>query len=384
MGTNPLMPFKVLIVDDSAFYRRRVREIIEQDSMLTVVAEANNGEVAIAKVTEFKPDVITMDVEMPVMDGITAVRKIMQSTPTPILMFSSITHDGAQATLDALDAGALDFLPKNFVDIAKDRRDATTVLRAKVKSIAGRKINKTALLPSNRLTSPGNTASTKKFFRSTSILSGGKATSAPPTDTVSYTRSSGKTYKVLAIGSSTGGPVALQKVLQPLPANFPYPILLVQHMPGTFTAAFAERLNGMCKIKIHEAQHKDILKPGHAYLAPGGKQMLIEGTSVAARIKIVDEIQDANHTYKPSVDLTFKSIAKVYNADVLGIILTGMGADGKEGCQILKQKGARIWAQDEATSVVYGMPQAVASANIAERSIPIDSISSSLLNEMKG
>jgi two-component system chemotaxis response regulator CheB len=158
------MSFKVLIVDDSAFYRRRVREIINQDPMLTVVAEANNGEVAIEKVAEFKPDVITMDVEMPVMDGITAVRKIMQSTPTPILMFSSITHDGAQATLDALDAGALDFLPKNFVDIAKDRRDATTVLRAKVKSIAGRKINKTVMLRSNRLTSPGNTASTKKIL----------------------------------------------------------------------------------------------------------------------------------------------------------------------------------------------------------------------------
>ena len=378
------MSFKVLVVDDSAFYRRRVREIINQDPMLDVVAEANNGEAAIAKIAEFKPDVITMDVEMPVMDGITAVRKIMQSTPTPILMFSSITHDGAQATLDALDAGALDFLPKNFEDIARDRSDATTILRSKVKSIAGRKISKKSNLQSNTVSSPGSTTTTKKFFRSTSILSGGTVTSASPSENVSYTRSSGKVYKVLAIGSSTGGPVALQKVLQPLPANFPYPILLIQHMPGTFTSAFAERLNGMCKINVHEAKNQDILKPGHAYLAPGGKQMLVEGTSSAARLKIVDTVNGENHTYKPSVDLTFKSIAKVYNGNVLGIILTGMGADGKEGSQELKQKGAKIWAQDEATSVVYGMPQAVTSANISERSIPIESIASSLLTEMKG
>lgn len=378
------MSFKVLVVDDSAFYRRRVREIINQDPMLEVVAEANNGEVALTKIAEFKPDVITMDVEMPVMDGITAVRKIMQTTPTPILMFSSITHDGAQATLDALDAGALDFLPKNFEDIAQDRRDATLVLRAKVKSIAGRWLSKSPTILSQTSNSPGSTATTKKFFRSTSILSGGNPLAVTPTSNAGYMRSSGKNYKILTIGSSTGGPVALQKVLQPLPANFPFPILLVQHMPGTFTSAFAQRLNGMCNIDVTEAKNQDMLKPGHAYLAPGGKQMLVEGTSTAARLKVVDSVNGENHTYKPSVDLTFASVAKVYGGDVLGLILTGMGADGREGCKELKQKGAKIWAQDEASSVVYGMPQAVTAANISERSIPIDNIASGLLTEMKG
>ena len=378
------MSFKVLIVDDSAFYRRRVREIINQDPMLEVIAEAKNGEEAVTKIASHKPDVITMDVEMPVMDGITAVRKIMQSTPTPILMFSSITQDGAQATLDALDAGALDFLPKNFEDIAQDRRDATMVLRSKVKSIAGRRLTKTSPAKANEPNSPGNTANTKKFFRSSSLLSGGAANASSAGTSGSYTRASGKKYNILAIGSSTGGPVALQKVLQPLPANFPYPILLVQHMPGTFTTAFANRLNSMCKITVSEAQNQDVLKPGHAYLAPGGKQMLVEGTSTLARLKIIDAVNGEDHTYKPSVDLTFNSIAKVFGGNVLSIILTGMGADGREGCRELKQRGARVWAQDEATSVVYGMPQAVTVANISERNLAIESIASSLLTEMKG
>ncbi|MBT0584899.1 protein-glutamate methylesterase/protein-glutamine glutaminase [Alteromonas oceanisediminis] len=363
------MSFKVLVVDDSSFYRRRVKEILNQDPLLEVVAEASNGEMALSRIASHRPDVVTMDVEMPIMDGITAVRRIMSAHPVPILMFSSLTHDGAKATLEALDAGALDFLPKNFEDIAKNRQEATLVLRNKVRAIA---VRKTAQKP------------TQKFFRSSSVLTGRKPTETDTVVETAPTYASGKRYKLLAIGASTGGPVALQKVLQPIPASYPYPIVIVQHMPGTFTEAFAERLNSLCAIQVKEAQTGDVLKPGHAYVAPGGKQMRVDGTSNNARLTILDTVAGPEQMYKPSVDVTFSSIAKVYMGDVLGIILTGMGADGRDGCSELKQRGSVVWAQDEKSSVVYGMPQAVTVAKIAQRSLPLDSIASSILTEMKG
>lgn len=176
--------------------------------------------------------------------------------------------------------------------------------------------------------------------------------------------------------------VALQKVLSELPANFPYPIILVQHMPGTFTNAFAQRLNNHCHISVKEAEHGDVLKPGVAYLAPGGKQMLVK-KGARPTIEIQDADADQKATYKPSVDITFSSLVQVYEADVLGIILTGMGADGREGCRGLFERGAKIWAQDQASCVVYGMPQAVSKANIAEKSIGIDHIAECILTEMR-
>ncbi len=357
------MVFKVLVVDDSTFYRRRVREILDGDRELEVVGEARNGRDALDKAEALKPDVITMDVEMPVMDGISAVKVIMDKRPTPILMFSSLTHHGAQATLDALEAGALDFLPKKFEDIAQDRKDASRLLCTKVRLIArrglGLKRPSFRNIESRKL--PDN-APKQAFFKTSGLLSGHKDAAKQPT--VSSVRPTGKQYKCLAIGASTGGPVALQKVLSPLPGDFPYPILLVQHMPGTFTTAFAQRLDSNCNIAVKEAEQGDILKPGHAYLAPGGKQMLIVN-------------------YKPSVDLTFSSLARAYGGDVLGVILTGMGADGREGCRLLKDKGATIWAQDQDSCVVYGMPQAVAAANISSKNISIDDMSSCVQTEMR-
>jgi two-component system chemotaxis response regulator CheB len=184
----------------------------------------------------------------------------------------------------------------------------------------------------------------------------------------------------LVIGTSTGGPVALQKILTELPSNYPQPILLVQHMPATFTAAFAARLNSLCKITVKEAENGELLRPGVAYLAPGGTQMLIEGNANAAKLKVRTD-DSARITYKPSVDITFGSAAKAFQDKVLGIILTGMGADGREGSRMLKNCGSRIWAQDEQSCVVYGMPQAVASAGIAEQSIPLMEIADRILKE---
>ncbi|GIU07270.1 protein-glutamate methylesterase/protein-glutamine glutaminase [Shewanella glacialipiscicola] len=371
------MTIKVLVVDDSSFFRRRVSEIVNQDPELEVIATASNGAEAVKMAAELNPQVITMDIEMPVMDGITAVREIMAKCPTPILMFSSLTHDGARATLDALDAGALDFLPKRFEDIATNKDDAILLLQQRVKALGRRRIFRpvaravVAPTPASRPTTSG--------LRTSNIAA--PVPVAPPvrTSPTASIRASGKQYKLLLIGTSTGGPVALQKILTQFPANYPHPILLIQHMPAAFTPAFASRLNGLCNIEVKEAVNGDVLKPGCAYLAPGGMQMMIERAGATGRLKILAGSADMN--YKPCVDITFASASKAFGGDILAVVLTGMGADGREGARMLKSAGATIWAQDEASCVVYGMPQAVASAGIATQSIALDNMAESILKE---
>ena len=381
------MTIRVLVVDDSSFFRRRVSEILSQDPNIEVIGTANNGKEAVEKTAELRPSVITMDIEMPVLDGISAVKQIMQQTPTPILMFSSLTHDGASATLDALDAGALDFLPKKFEDIARDKEEATKVLQQKVKEIGRRRVG--GFRPQRATLNQAPTARTTPERSTSSTLRQPDRTFAArstPADSRAATKSerpkaSGKQYKLMAIGTSTGGPVALQKVLTQLPANFPHPILLIQHMPGAFTPAFAQRLDSLCRIKVKEAENGDLLRPGVAYLAPGGKQMLVEGRSGNQKLKIYED-DSARVTYKPSVDITFASAAKSYGDSVLAIVLTGMGADGRDGARMLKQAGSKIWAQDEASCVVYGMPQAVASAGLSEKSIALEDVAKHINTEI--
>ena len=369
------MAVKVLVVDDSSFFRRRVSEIINQDPLMTVIDTAQNGREAVDKAQQLRPDVITMDIEMPVLDGISAVREIMAKCPTPILMFSSLTHEGAKATLDALDAGALDFLPKKFEDIARDKDEAVNLLQQRVKEIARKRFlmatRPRAPEPAARPTVTGGLNRPLAERQPEPV----RAAAAP----AAFKRS-GKSYQLVAIGTSTGGPVALQNVLTKLPGDFPHPILLIQHMPATFTAAFAARLNGLCQIGVKEAQDGDVLKPGQAYLAPGGKQMLLEGRGPGARLRIIDGNDKVN--YKPCVDITFASAAKTYGDKVLAIVLTGMGADGRDGARLLKEQGATIWAQDEASCVVYGMPQAVAKAGIASESLPLDRVAQRILVEL--
>ncbi|EPE2204921.1 chemotaxis response regulator protein-glutamate methylesterase [Vibrio alginolyticus] len=367
------MAIKVLVVDDSSFFRRRVSEIINSESRLEVIDVAVNGREAVEKAKSLKPDVITMDIEMPVMDGITAVREIMAAAPTPILMFSSLTHDGAKATLDALDAGALDFLPKKFEDIARNREEAVSLLQQRVIQIA----SKRAFM---RRPIARPTASTSTTTRSLGSRTASPVTPTPTRPAATKYRASGKKYQLTAIGTSTGGPVALQKILTRLPMDYPHPIVLIQHMPATFTAAFASRLNTLCKIQVKEAQDGDVLQPGVAYLAPGGKQMMVDGRAGAARLRIIDGGDRMN--YKPCVDVTFGSAAKVYGDKVLSLVLTGMGADGREGARMLKSSGSTIWAQDEESCVVYGMPQAVAKAGISSEDLPLDRIAERMLVEV--
>lgn len=356
------MAIRVLVVDDSGFFRRRVKEILESDSMIEVIGLAENGEQAIEAVKNLKPDVVTMDIEMPVMDGITATRKIMASNPTSIIMFSSLTTDGAKATLDALDAGAIDFLPKRFEDISKDKEEAKRLLCQRVKDL------KQPRRPAPTRSTPASGIDNKVVVKGVT-----DKTAAPVTRVRENTSLK---IKLLAIGTSTGGPVALQKVLVELPQDFPVPIVVIQHMPGSFTGAFSERLNQQCKIDVKEAENGDKLKAGVAYIAPGGKQMVVEKVAGQLSLKIVDEIP--NQTYKPSVDVTFASINKVVPANTLAVMLTGMGADGCKGAQLLKNSGSLIWAQDEASCVVYGMPAAVVDAGITEKVLDIKLIGSSI------
>ncbi len=369
------MAVKVLVVDDSGFFRRRVSEILSSDPNIQVIGTATNGKDAIEQALALKPDVITMDYEMPMMDGITAVRHIMQRCPTPVLMFSSLTHEGARVTLDALDAGAVDFLPKNFEDISRNPDKVKQMLCEKVHSISRSNRRFSHSAPAAAATPAHHAPATERSERSVPAARAAtpapaaRSTAAPAAPSAHSPTPKRKAYKLVAIGTSTGGPVALQRVLTQLPANFPAPIVLIQHMPAAFTKAFAERLDKLCRITVKEAEDGDVLRPGLALLAPGGKQMMVDGRGA---VKILPGDERLN--YKPCVDITFGSAAKSYGDKVLAVVLTGMGADGREGARLLKQGGSQVWAQDEASCVIYGMPMAIVKASLADAVYSLDDI----------
>lgn len=342
------MTIRVLVVDDSGFIRRRLTEILNADTGMEVVGSAADGLEAIRQTRALSPDVITMDVAMPVMNGIDAVRHIMRERPTPILMFSVSTQAGAKATLDALEAGAMDFLPKQLHEISGDRETAKQLLRRRVRDLA----------------------------RQTARLQHPPALPARPPHP---TRAGAPTREIrlLAMAASTGGPVALQHLLARLPADIPVPILLVQHMPGNFTGSFAERLDQICAIAVREARNGDELRPGVALLAPGGCQMELMNQgprqSVAVRPPLDGEY------YHPSADVTFASIARNQPGRTLALVLTGMGSDGRQGAIRMKEKGAVIWAQSEASCVVYGMSKAIVDGNLADGIFDLDEMAEELV-----
>lgn len=343
------------MVDDSGFFRRRLTELINADTRLQVIGTASNGQEAIDEASRLRPDVITMDYEMPVMDGITSLREIHRKLAIPVLMFSSLTYEGARVTLDALEAGAVDYLPKNFEEISRHPDEIQKILCDRIILVSS---SRTSIHTSGTTSAPV------------------KAPEPPPAAT---RRTSQRATQLVVIGASTGGPMALQEVLTRLPANFRLPILLVQHMPGTFTKAFAERLDRICQISVSEAKDGDTLQAGHAYLAPGGKQMLLDGRS-PMRIRIIDGDQRLN--YKPSLDVTFGSVARDLGGRVLGVVLTGMGSDGRDGARLLKAEGATIWAQDEASCVIYGMPMAVAKAGLVDEVLDLRRVAPRLCEEI--
>ncbi len=355
------MTIRVLIVDDSRFICKRIAEILEEDSIFKVVGSALNGKQALLMAAQLEPDVITMDIEMPVMDGISAVKAIMAECPTAILMFSAATHTGAKATLDALSAGAIDFLPKKLDEIDGNREVAKRMIRRRVRTVA---------LQANRIKQ--KTVSAIAKTTTTTFTTTDSRPQIPKNRNPSLVRTVIRDIELLVVVASTGGPVAIQKVMTQLPANCLFPILIVQHMPHNFTKSFAERLNQLCQVKVKEAVDGDLLKPGEALLAPGGMQMEVTLKSAKKTVRIM--VKQENEIYSPCADLTLSSVAQVYSANVLTVVLTGMGADGKKGAEKLKQKGFPVWAQDEASCTIYGMPKAIVDANLADKVYSLNEI----------
>lgn len=369
---------RVLVVDDSGFFQRRVSEIINADSRLEVIATASNGQEGIEKTLALKPDVITMDYEMPVMDGVAAVRNIMSQCPTPVLMFSSLTYEGARITLDALEAGAVDFLSKQFDAIAASEAELHKTLTDRICEVA-------ASLPVSKPVAATKAQANSITSARTRVQSAreSKASEVKPSEvktTTNLTTSSHslRHVEVVIIGTSTGGPAALQTIFKNIPANFSKPIVIVQHMPGSFTKAFAERLNKLSPLTVKEAANGDQLKAGTVYVAPGGMQLMLDKRN-GGSIHIHES--DDRVSYRPSVDIALASAAKHFARKALAIILTGMGSDGKEGAQLLKQTGGTIWAQDEASCVIYGMPMAVTKAGLVSKILPLDEIGSQIFSE---
>lgn len=397
------MPVKVLIVDDSSFFRQRINDFLSNDKRLEVIGMASNGREAVELTKQLKPDVVTMDVEMPLLNGIDAVRIIMRDNPTNVLMLSSLTHEGAQVTLQALDAGAADYLTKDIRSWINKSNSMQNDLVERIVALGESKCLKhRSALPARALKS-GQSSTVRSFpaapakvesvpqAKSNLVLAQRKSiyrNAAVDTGTAGvlphkYGAKKANfpdSCKLIVIGSSTGGPAALQAILTGLPASFSYPLLLVQHMPKTFTSVFAARLNQQCDIEVKEAEDGDRLKPGCALLVPGGHQVMIDSRQ-PDRVKILPG--DERMTYRPSVDVAYGAAAKVYGNKVLAIILTGMGADGAEGARLLKQAGAVVWAQSEASCTIYGMPQAVVKAGLADNILDLNDIAPLLIDRGK-
>lgn len=345
---------RVLVVDDSAFFRARIKSALSASDEIEIVAEAADGAQAVDLALRLKPDLITMDIEMPNMNGITAVRNIMAQHPTDIIMFSSLTREGAHATLEALQAGAIDYLAKHSAADPNGQANTGEILRDRVLSIARRHSLRRTSTGSVPHTRPAESSQRRRMDPAISR----KTISLPD-------------ISLVAIGASTGGPMALQKVLTDLPKTFPVPVLVAVHMPAAFTPTFSERLNEVCKLDVKEAKDGMHLKKGQILIAPGGRQTLVAGRPGSLRVNISDQ---AGQLYKPSVDLMFGSVANTVGQDALAIILTGMGSDGSKGARLLKDKGAKLWSQDEASCVVYGMPQAVEKAGLTDAVVPLKQI----------
>jgi two-component system chemotaxis response regulator CheB len=344
---------RVLIVDDSSFMRMAIRSILSKDLSFDIVGTAADGMEGVEKAIALKPDIITMDVEMPRMDGIAALKQIMSKAPTKIIMVSTLTNEGARSTFEALDAGAIDYIPKNVTDSVDAQNMFRQELLRKMKEAVASRFSRTA---------PVSTG----FTRPVTPV----ATPHRPSSSIF----SGKKIQYVGIGASTGGPVALQEVLSRIPVNFPYGIMVGIHMPKAFTGPYADRLNAKCSMTIREAVDGDVLKPGLALVAPGGMHSTLVRQGGNIVVKVLPTSNYPQYVYIPSVDLMISTMAEATNGSMLGVILTGMGSDGFKGMQMLKQKGGVTIAQDEATSTIYGMPKACVDGGVADEVLPLGQI----------
>ena len=352
---------RVLVVDDSAFMRKAISMMLEEDAEVRVVDTARDGLEAIEKVKRLRPDLVTMDIEMPRMDGITALKRIMQEHPVPVMMISSLTQQGAKATIEAMHAGAVDFIPKQMSYVSLEISKIKEELLAKVKTIA---------------------RSRSRLFRRHEPTARGGAT---PVATVPHGRPTAFSQtpplrfhgaRLVAIGVSTGGPFALQKVIPAVPADFALPVVVVQHMPPHFTRSLAERLDAMSALRVVEAAPSMRVEPGTVLIAPGGRHLTFRASKLGVIVATPEE--PSNLLHRPSVDVMFDSACKVYGGKVLATVMTGMGKDGLQGAEHIKQFGGKVLAQNEATCVVYGMPKAVVDAGITDAVLPLDDLAAAL------
>jgi two-component system chemotaxis response regulator CheB len=352
----------VLIVDDSAFMRKSLSIMLESDPGIKIIGTARDGLEGYEKAKELRPDIITMDVEMPRMDGLTALEKIMKDCPTPVIMVSSITTEGAEATLKAMDLGAVDFIPKQLsyvsLDIVKIKQDLVDKVKAIVRSRS----------LSQRLASIRGIAQRVQAHAAPPPVPG---ISKPQSENL-Y-KPSTVDFHVVTLGISTGGPFSLQKIIPMLPKEFPLPILIVQHMPPKFTKSLSERLNSMSQIAVKEAEHGETIKGGTVYVAQGGFHMKAVKNGISTPTIAISE-QPSTTLHRPSVDVMMESSVQAYGRNVLGVIMTGMGHDGLEGLKIIKSRNGYCLAQNEETCVVYGMPKSAVDAGIADAIVPLEHI----------
>ncbi|GLW93172.1 chemotaxis response regulator protein-glutamate methylesterase [Actinokineospora globicatena] len=341
----------VLVVDDSVVIRRLVTDVLSADPKVRVVGTAPNGQIALAKIAQLKPDVVTLDVEMPVLNGVETVRELRKTNPTlPVIMFSTMTSDGAEATVAALAAGATDYVtkPANAGSVNKAVTEVREQLLPRIHALCGKPVYAAQpLRPATPVKRP--------------------QTSTGPR----------KPVQAVLIGSSTGGPEALRTVLTRLPATLPVPVLVAQHMPPVFTTMLARRIDQEAALRVVEARDGEPLLPGTVYIAPGGRHMEAAKTPGGAKVRLHDGPME-NHC-RPAVDVLFRSCARVYGSASLAVMLTGMGQDGKRGTEDLVALGAGVLAQDQATSVVWGMPGAVVSAGLADAVLPLGLIAENIV-----
>jgi len=338
-----------MVVDDAVVMRKLISETLARDPGIEVVGVAANGHIALQKIPMVNPDIITLDVEMPEMDGITTLRELRKTYPNlPVIMFSTLTLRCAATTLDALAAGATDYVtkPSNVGSITE------CIDRLQHDLVAKIKIHCRHIVPAG-------------------LPAAAQLTTAPALR-LPIRPLNGGAPEVVCIGTSTGGPNALAEVFKTFPADFHLPMLIVQHMPPVFTAMLAERLNTHRSVKFHEGAEGQIVEPGHAYIAPGGKHMLVKRVGLKVVITLNEEPPE--NSCRPAVDVLFRSAVSVYGGKILAVVMTGMGQDGTRGCGLIHERGGQVVVQDEASSVVWGMPGYVAQAGLADKIVPLDQI----------
>lgn len=356
---------RVIVVDDSALVRSLLAEIINRQSDMECIGTANDPLIAREMIRELNPDVITLDVEMPRMDGIDFLGRLMRLRPMPVLMISTLTERGAEVTMRALELGAVDFVAKPRVGVANGLQDLAHQIVDKIRVAAVAQVHRA--VPSTRpalAPAPKGAAS---------------AGAAAPTSSASLLGRL-STEKVIAIGASTGGTEAIKEVLVQMPADSPA-IVITQHMPPGFTTSFAARLNGLCQITVKEAVQGERILPGHAYIAPGGKQFAI-ARSGANYVAVVNDEPPVNR-HKPSVEVLFKSVASCVGRNAFGVMLTGMGADGAVAMREMKDAGSYNYVQDEASCIVFGMPREAIAHGAADEVLPLTQIAGALLGKLR-